>query len=291
MRKFVFEKRKYGFELLMDLHKFETNPNAFFDPNPQTGDFFEIMMFQKAKGSIVLNGQSLKATKNSFFFICPFQKKSCHIPIESVKGFHLVFQNDFLSNFFDDKLFAFRLQYFYNSQQPQYLVLQDEEYGILKDVLNEIINEINNYQKDSPHIIRSLLYFSLSKLNRLYCQSYNISPETQSNSGIYEFKELLESHIRKIHSVGGYCDLLRIDRYKLNRIVKGHMGCSAKEIIDTRLLNEIKMELRYSDKTIAEISHALHFSEPNNLTRFFKKLEGMNPNTYRKKAQNDSIHQ
>jgi len=40
LRKFVFEKGKYGFELLMDIHTFETNENVFFDPNPQITDFF-----------------------------------------------------------------------------------------------------------------------------------------------------------------------------------------------------------------------------------------------------------
>ncbi|MEM6380026.1 MAG: helix-turn-helix domain-containing protein, partial [Bacteroidota bacterium] len=231
-----------------------------------------------------LNGQSLEAGKNSIFFICPYQKKSIHIPLEGIKGFHLVFQNDFLADFFDDKLFAYRLQYFYNAQQPQYLKLDDENYGFIQLVLNEIIAEINNYQSDSPHIIRSLLYFSLSKLNRLYSNYYKISPDTQSNSSIHQFKELLELHIRSVHSVSEYCALLHVDRYRLNRIIKAHTGHTVKEVINNRLLQEVKMELRYSDKTIAEIAHELNFSEPNNLTRFFRRMEGINPITYRKNA-------
>ncbi|GAB5551408.1 MAG: helix-turn-helix domain-containing protein [Saprospiraceae bacterium] len=288
MRKFTFEKEKYGFELLMDLHTFEDNPNAFFDPTPQTCDFFEIMVFQKATGAIELNGQLLDVTANSLFFICPFQKKACKIPFEDVKGFHLVFQNDFLADFFDDKLFAYRLQYFYNAQQPQYLQLKNEDYSIIKFAFKEIIAEINNYQKDSAHIIRSLLYFSLSKLNRLYSKFYNISPDTQSNSRIHQFKELLELNIRSIHSVNDYCDLLQTDRHQLNTMVKAHTGHTSKQIINNRRLQEIKTELRYSNKTIAEIAHDLNFSEPNNLTRFFKKMEGISPSSY-KNTQNDRI--
>ena len=139
LRSFVFEKRKYGFELLMDLHKFENNPNVFFDPNPHVIDFFEIMAFEKATGTIDLNGHELEVVDNSFFFICPFQKKSCAISTSGIKGFHLVFQNDFLSDFFDDKLFAYRLQYFYNYQHPQFLQLINEEYDVIKFALNEIV--------------------------------------------------------------------------------------------------------------------------------------------------------
>lgn len=289
MRKFIFEKRKYGFELLMDLHKFESNPNVFFEPNPHVCDFFEIMIFEQARGAIDLNGQLINLAENSCFFICPYQKKSCKIELEGVKGFHLVFQNDFLANFFDDKLFAYRLQYFYNAQHPQYFRANKEDYKIIQLALNEIIAEINNYQNDSPHIIRSLLYFSLSKLNRLYAKYYGVPPEMQSNSGIHKFKELLEQHIRTLHAVNDYCELLKTDRYKLNTMVRAHTGQSTKQIINSRLLQEVKIELQYSDKTIAEISHDLNFSEPHNLTRFFKKMEGISPLAYRQNTQNDSI--
>ena len=289
MRKFFFEKRKYGFELLMDVHTFENNPNVFFESDPHTCDFFEIMIFEKASGTMDLNGQLLEVAENSIFFICPFQKKSCKIPLDDIKGFHLVFQNNFLSDFFDDKLFAYRLQYFYNSQQPQYLLLKDEEYDIIRFALKEIIAEINHYHNDSSHIIRSLLYFSLSKLNRFYSTFYNISPDTQSDTRIHKFKELLELNIRKTHSVNNYCEMLRLNRHKLNKLIKEHTGHSSKEIINNRLLQEVKRELRYSTKTIAEIAYDLNFSEPNNLTRFFRKMEGVSPIIYRKNAQNDSF--
>ena len=203
------------------------------------------------------------------FFISPFQKKSCEIGIPGIKGFHLVFQSDFLSDFFDDKLFTYRLQYFYNAQFPQYLQVENENYDIIRLALNEIIAEINHFQNDSLHIIRSLLYFSLSKLNRLFSKHYNISADTRSNSVIYKFKETLELNIRTMHSVEEYCKLLQVSRHQLNTIVKKHFGNTIKEIISNRLLQEIKMELRYSNKTIAEISSALNFSEPNNLARFF----------------------
>ncbi|MCK8524138.1 AraC family transcriptional regulator [Aquimarina sp. D1M17] len=287
MRKFIFEKRKYGFELLMDLHKFEDNPNVFFDPNPHTIDFFEIFLFENATGKLELNGYTLPVTPYSIFFISPFQKKSCNIPLEGVKGFHLVFQNDFLSDFFNDKLFIYRLQYFYNAQHPQYLKIKKEDYGIVQLVLQEIIKEIKAYQNDSPHIIRSLLYFSLSKLNRLYAQEYHLSDDTQSNSMIYKFKELLELNIRKVHSVQQYADILQVNRHQLNTLAKKHFGKTSKEVIHQRLLQEIKMELRYSDKTIAEIAFALNFSEPNNLTRFFRNFTNTSPVTYRATYQND----
>lgn len=59
----------------MDLHKFETNPHVFFEGSPHTTDFFEILIFEKAKGHIELNGHRLNIGENSMFFISPYQKK------------------------------------------------------------------------------------------------------------------------------------------------------------------------------------------------------------------------
>ena len=287
MRKFIFQKRKYGFELLMDIHRFENNPNVFFDPNPQVCDFFEIMIFKEGRGSIDLNGEVLEVASNTIFFICPYQIKSCFIPLEGVKGFHLVFQNDFLSDFFDDKLFAYRLQYFYNAQHPQYLRVEDKEYQRIEFALSEMIGEIDQYQNDSNHIIRSLLYFTLSKLNRWYSSYYAISSDTQSSGLIHQFKELLESHIREFHAVQDYCDLLQIDRHQLNTMVKEHTGNTSKQVISNRLLQEVKRGLRYTQKSISQIAFDLNFKEANNMTRFFRSNIGVSPKSYRVKYQND----
>lgn len=75
-----------------------------------------------------------------------------------------------------------------------------------------------------------------------------------------------------MHSVKEYCDLLHTTRHQLNTMTKEHSGHTSKEIINNRLLQEIKIELQYSNKTITEIANALNFSEANNLTRFLKKL-------------------
>ena len=191
----------------MDLHKFEDNNNVFFEPKPHITDFFEIFVFEEGTGKIELNGHQLQVGDRSLFFISPYQKKSCHINPKAIKGFHLVFQNDFLADFFEDKLFVYRLQYFYNAIHPQYLQLSQREYQLIHTLFNEIIAEIQHFKKDSLHLIRPLLYFALSKLNRLYSIDYKLSPETHSNSDIYRFKEALEIHIREVHSVDNYCNL------------------------------------------------------------------------------------
>ena len=158
MRTFLFEKEKYGFELLMDLDKFEENKAVYFEPEIHITNFFEVFIFENADGEIELGGNTIKVGDKTLFFISPFQKKRCSINTSNIKGFHLVFQNNFLSDFFEDKLLVYRMQYFYNAQHSQFLQLSTTEYELIRFTLSEITSEIQEFQNDSTHIIRSLSY-------------------------------------------------------------------------------------------------------------------------------------
>lgn len=290
MRVFRFERDKYGFELLMDLHRFQENPQLEFDPNPQTIDFFEIMLFERGQGAFEINGHYQEVAPRTVSFSAPWQVKRLGVVETTARGFHLVFQSEFLADFFADKLFVYRLQYFYPTDSPQVLFLAAEEYPLIEGALWEITHEIGNYRSDSNHIIRSLLYFVLTKLNRLYAAAYQLNPETQQFTEAYRFKAALETHIRQWHRINEYAALLQIDRGRLNRVVKDHFGYPPGHLIQRRLLQEITSELRYTEKTVAEISFDLGFSEPNNLSRFFRQQTGTSPTAYRQNVQSDRNH-
>jgi AraC-like DNA-binding protein len=271
----------------MNIYNIQENTNALLQPIIHADDFFEIVLFEKAKGSLELNGQTVTIQDNSVFFIAPFQKKSYSIETLKAKGINLVFQDKFFSDLFDDSHFAYRMQYFYNAQHPQFLHLSSDDFNFIKTILNEVAKELAELKNGSKQIIKSLLYFVLMKLNRLFSKRYKLPSTTHGDSLIYKFKEALERNIRKFHLVDDYCDILSIQRHKLNRIIKTHFGNTVKETIHFRLLKEIKLELMYSDKTISEIARELNFSEANNLTRFFNRLEGVPPTLFREKNQND----
>jgi YesN/AraC family two-component response regulator len=66
------------------------------------------------------------------------------------------------------------------------------------------------------------------------------------------------------------------DRY-LGTIIRQASGVTAKEWIDRALVTRIKVELKHSDKTIAQISDDLLFPNPSFFSKYFKRLTGMTP--------------
>lgn len=287
IRTFHFDPKKYGFELLMDLHRFETNPNLEFVPDVHVIDYFEVFFFEETQGELEINGFKKTLQPHTILFVSPYQRKRLMAKEEGAKGFHLVFQSDFLASFFTDKLFVYRLQYFYNIQRPQFFELSLSDYLTIKLCLWEVVNEIKSYQTDSTHIIRSLIYFVLTKLNRLYGQYHGISSETQHNTEAYRFKEALEANYTTFHQVVDYANLLKVTRNKLNKVVKQQYGQSASQLINARIMQAIKSELLYTEKTISEIAFELNFSEANNLSRFFSRLSGQSPTEFRQQQQID----
>ncbi len=279
MRKFKFDNNKYGFELMMDLYSLESIGDSHFEPNFHTIDFFEILFLESSSGTILINGHATNLLPFTIVFASPNQIKKNNI--QNVKGYHLVFESEFLSTFFADKLFVHRLQFFYNSVVPQFYRMEDEEFKFIKTLLYEIRKEIITYKTDSKHIIRSLLYFVLIRLNRSYSLYHNLSAETQINNVAYRFKEAIEMKYHTFHQVKDYAELLNLERTKLNKIIKSYSGLTPKQLIHSRLIQEIKTELIYTDKTISEIAFSLGFSEPNNMARLFMSKEGISPTVFR----------
>ncbi len=283
MKIFHFHRDKYGKVLQMDFGRLEATRNFFFEPEVHCTDFFEILVLVKGNGTLFLDTEKIELQNSQFLFISPFQKRRWYVDRNKLEGFFLIFEKDFLSEFFADKLFVYRLQYFYNHVVKTQFVPNTRLFSFKHDIFDEIAYEIQSYQKDSPHLLRSILYYILIKLNREFCAYHHLENDTQLNNAAYLFKQSLEQNIRTYQQVNDYAQLLNISRISLNQASKKQFGITATEMIKQRLIFEIKTELLYSTKTINEIAFDLNFSEPNNLIRFFKNRIGVSPKAFREK--------
>lgn len=287
MRYFKFNPRKYGFPLDMDLHRFQGNPDLDFEAQPHTIDFFEIMFFEQVSGTFITNGHEVSLEDNTLIFASPNQIKQLPADEPTVRGYHLVFKSAFLEHFFQDQLFVYRLSYFYNYSFPPYLKIDPATFALISTCLNEIISEINMHQADSQEIIRSMLYFILTKLNRCFKEFHHLDQHWQKEDTLIRFKMAIEEHVSSNKNVNDYADLLGLHRNVLNRQLKSLSGLNASDLLADRKLQEIKSRLFFSDHTIAEIAYDLSFSDPNNMTRFFKQRTGQSPSQFRRQVQID----
>jgi len=275
MRTLKFHKTECGVDFLLNVLTFDQVGDNYLKGEIYNTDFFEIVFFKKGSGHLVLNHQKMKIEDNSIVFISAFQKRQWKLTPDNLDFTVLAFQEDFLNDFFSDKLFTYRLLYFYQLEFPLNLKVEQSLMQRYCDLLFEIKTELVKTRADSVHIIRSLIYYLLQKLNREYAEKHRLPLEKTENNYAFQFKKLIETHVKEKQRVNDYSELLNVSRISLNKAVKEQFNVTATQLLKQRLLVEIKNYLIHSDMTIAEIAYELHFSEPNHLMRFFKQLTGM----------------
>ncbi|MCP2044459.1 AraC family transcriptional regulator [Pontibacter sp. HSC-36F09] len=275
METLKFLKTECGVEVLLNVLHFTSADSDYLKKVPFNTDFFEVVFFKKAKGKLLLNDHQIELTGNSVIFLSPYQKRQWHFEEGEQDFTILLFQEDFLNDFFADKLFAFRLLYFYQLDYPLKMDVGKETIQSFCTLLTEIKTELVNPKADSGHIIRSLLYYILQKLNREYAVVNQLKMERDNDHYAFQFKRLVEMNIKHKQRVSDYADMLGITRVSLNKAVKEQFNVTAKHLLKQRLLLEIKNYLFHSKLTLSEISYELNFPEPNHLMRFFKAQTGM----------------
>lgn len=286
MKTVKFHKTECGVEVLLNVLHGDILSERYLERDTYNTDFFEILLFKTATGSLILNQQKIDITDNTVVFISPFQKRQWTLEKEGLDYTVLVFQENFLNDFFSDKFFTYRLLYFYQLNHPLNISIEKEELQKALCQLMEIKYELVNSRTDSIHIIRSLTYYLLLKFNRIYADANNLSIDRAENNFAYQFKQLLEIHIRQKQRIDYYADVLNVSRITINTCVKKQFNVTATELLKQRLLFEIKNDLIHSGKTIAEIAYDLHFSEPGHLMRFFKTQTGITSSQFLSDYQN-----
>ncbi|WGQ09709.1 AraC family transcriptional regulator [Pedobacter gandavensis] len=286
MKTIKFHKSDCGVDVLLNVLIGQDVKESYLNTDTYNTDFFEIVIFKKVEGTLILNQQKISLTDNSIVFISPFQKRKWKLESDNLDFTVLVFQEDFLNDFFADKLFTYRLLYFYQLDFPLSIPINNEDILKICSILTEIKTELVIPKPDSSHIIRSLVYYLLQKFNREYALANNLSLNKAENNYAYQYKQLLEIHITDKQRIDDYVKLLGVSRISINAAVKKQFNVTATHLLKQRLLFEIKNHLIHSGKTVAEIAYELHFSEPNHMMRFFKTQTGITTRQFLADYQN-----
>lgn len=98
---------------------------------------------------------------------------------------------------------------------------------------------------------------------------------------IFKAMQFIINHVNKPITVEDVAEHLHIERSTLSKKFKRELGFNISSYIMRRKLEEAKSLLRFSDRTISEISEYLCFSSQSYFQNVFKKKYGMTPKEYR----------
>ncbi len=237
-------------------------------------DFFEFFFFRRAAGTLLLNARRIELHDNMALLLSPHQQQQWLVDETMLDYTFLIFREDFMQPFITDKFFVYRLLYSYQNDTPPCLALDPAQMGEYLRLLEKIKSELKQPTSDSYNLIVSVLYYLLVTLNRAYATAYHLPVDIPRNHYAFQFKALLEHHIREKQRVEEYADLMRISRVTLNKAVMTQFGIPARELLKRRLLEALKDDLLFGGRNVSQLANDYHFSDPSHLMRFFKQRTG-----------------
>jgi AraC family transcriptional regulator, transcriptional activator of pobA len=273
--------KNYKYKFDFQIHRYEDIlRNSRMASPPHRWSYYRICFLKQGEGDLVSGIYKFKARKNAFFVIPSRVIVSSSNWTTDSEGFVLLFNLDFfLQNNISHQILSNKM-WLTGSVRPD-IDLTDDQAGEVERIMEAILQE--KKQKDKANT-----EFIAVKILELLIMGERLSGEMQTGSANYpvsdiikQFIELLDLHFTKEHSVKFYADVLSMHPNYLNALVKKHIGMSAKESIQNRILLEIKYLLHSTNLPIKEIANQMGFSDPNYFTTFFKRFESRSPGTYR----------
>jgi AraC-like DNA-binding protein len=100
-------------------------------------------------------------------------------------------------------------------------------------------------------------------------------------SGLDRFFTILERDCLKTRSVAHYAKQAGMSPRRLGELLAEHLGRSTKQVIDERVVLEMKRLLAHTNLSVKELADRVGFAEPTNLVKFFRHHTGQTPLEFR----------
>ena len=166
------------------------------------------------------------------------------------------------------------------------LALKETEQNTFKEYFKVIRSKMedtaNHYRRDLVRTLLLAMFYDLSNVIYSNRVPHTGKRQMRSDAIFTDFIGLLESHCRSERRVGWYAEQLNITPKYLSESVKNVSHRTPNEWIDFYVIQELRIALRESSKTIKEIATELNFPNQSFLGKYFKEHVGLSPKEYRK---------
>lgn len=121
-----------------------------------------------------------------------------------------------------------------------------------------------------------------SLLAKVLAVSKPLINNAEIKSDLYQsFVQLINAENGIKNKVSYYAEKLHTSPPNLNAACKKIVYKAATEVLSEFVVIEAKRLLLYTDKTVSEISFALEFVDPSHFVKYFKKMVGCTPQSFR----------
>jgi AraC-like DNA-binding protein len=148
-----------------------------------------------------------------------------------------------------------------------------------------VIAELADEGRASRMVISAYARLILMAAWRLRRSDATDEPRANAGSILQRFRQSVEIGFRRHRSIADYAGELGISADRLHAICQRMLSRSPIELVHDRVVQEAKLRLERSARSVQEISYGLGFRDPANFSHFFKRKTGVSPARYRALAR------
>lgn len=243
-------------------------------PFPHKHDFYQILLITAGSGWHEIDFHRLSASARKIFVMKPGQVHAWQLH-RNTRGFVIEFSAESVAQ---NELLREWLR-----QSADALTPKPAEWKKLLALAQAMLEEFQAAAGRFERVIQNYLEIFLLHLHRLG----HAAPNQKASSEVERFRELVEAHFRREHSVEFYASRLGTSAQALTMRMSRALGKPPRKLIQERLLLEAKRMLAQSGDPISQIGYDLGFEDPNYFARFFRTNAKASPGNFRLAARKD----
>lgn len=254
---------------------------------PHAHSFYLLLYVTQGQGTHTIDLVTYDLKPGSLFFMAPGQVHHWQLSADAA-GILLFFDPDFyLFRYPGPRLFEYP---FFTARHAPVLYLSPGEEELFP-LFGRMAREAAAPAPHQDDVLCAYLHIVLELAAR-----HTLAPATLNHEPrhglqlLREFGTHLTQHFRRSRAVQEYAQLLHISPNHLNALCRRHLGKTASQLIQERVVLEAQRLLTHSTHTIAQIADALGFEDASYFGRYFRKHTGHTPEHYRKSEQAAARH-
>lgn len=230
------------------------------------------MIVLSGSGSVIYDGKKINLRYNDAVFI-DCNKKYSHRS-SSTNPWELIwvhFNGNLIENYYDLYLNRNGSIFFNSESTPD-----------LTNILLQLI-DIATHENAASELLCSHL------LNSLITTTLTLTDTHNSNhyKKINQIKKNIDESFQKKLTLDSIAKEFFISKYHMSREFKKNYGITINNYITNKRTTLAKQLLRFTDKSINEISQLCGYHDNSYFNKVFKKVEKLSPSEYRKKWRGD----
>ena len=252
---------------------------------PHKHSFYQLVYFSKGSGNHSIDFVRFPVEPGQIYFMIPGQVHTWDFA-KAPDGYIVNYSDEYLQALIADPRYTDQFSFFSGKAQQQVIAIPVEGRKQIEQVLKTIVGEGKSHSRLKDDFIRAALVQLFILVGRYTGAVQNNTQSNYNTALLRNFQNEVEQHYKEKRLVKEYAALLHITPNHLNAVCKEMTTRSAGEWIRDRVLLEAKRLLVNAKMNISEIADELNFQDNSYFTKFFKRYEGVTPETFRKQFIN-----